>query len=354
MTKYPRLKVNLEKIKHNAKRISKKASEFNIDIAGVTKATCGDPKVANAMKEGGVNYIADSRIENIKKLRKSEFSKPLILLRTPMLSEIKKVVEFADISLNSEIPVIRELSNQSKKHGFKHKIILMVEMGDLREGINKKEIFGFIEKILKFEGIEIYGIGMNLACFGGVIPTEKKEEEICRITEEIEKKFDINFKMISGGNSANIPLLFKKTSPTKINNYRIGEGILLGLETVNRKPISSTFQDAFILEAEIIELKRKPSVPKGEISQNAFGEKPDFQDKGKIDHGIVAIGRQDVIVEDLTPCDKNIEIIGSSSDHIILDIKKGDYEVGDIVRFNLKYGALVHLYTSKYVGKCYC
>lgn len=347
--------IDIIKIKHNAKTIVKLASKQEIDITGVTKASCGDPIVAKAMLDGGVNSLGDSRIYNIKKLKKSGLKTELMLLRTPMISEINDVVEFADISLNSELQVIKNLSKKSIKKGKIHKIILMVEMGDLREGANIEELNYMVANILECKGINLYGIGMNLACFGGVVPTEEKILKFEEIVKNIEEKFDLKFKMISGGNSANIPLLIKDVKCNIINNLRIGEGILLGRETVNRTPIPGAFQDAFILEAEIIEKKEKPSIPYGKISQNAFGKVPEFEDRGDITRCIVAIGKQDVIVEDLIPVDNNIEILGSSSDHIIIYDKnpKDKYQVGDTVNFTMKYGALVHLFTSKYVKKEY-
>jgi predicted amino acid racemase len=307
------------------------------------------------MLDGGVSSIGDSRVYNIKKLKESGLKTEFMLLRTPMISEIEEVVEFADISLNSEIKVIKNLSKEAIKKGKIHNIILMVEMGDLREGANIEELNLMISNILNYQGLNLYGIGMNLACFGGVVPTKEKIVKFEEIITNIEKKFDLKFKIISGGNSANIPLLIKNVRCKKITNLRIGEGILIGLETVNRTPITGTFQDAFILEAEIIEKKEKPSIPEGKISQNAFGKVPEFEDRGDITRCIVAIGKQDVIVEDLIPIDKNIDILGSSSDHIIIYDKNptDKYQVGDTIKFTMKYGALVHLFTSKYVKKEY-
>jgi len=305
------------------------------------------------MLEGGVIGIADSRIENIKKMKENGIRTNFMQLRTPMISEVDDVVKHVDISLNTEIKVIEKISKKALEQKKKHKIILMVEMGDLREGIPKENLDQIIKKIQKLKKIELYGIGMNLACLGGATPTQEKIKEFCILVKNIEDKHKIKFQMISGGNSANISGLLEKSEKTKINNLRIGEGILLGVETVNRTPIPDTYQDAFILEAEIIENKLKESKPYGKITQNAFGKIPEFKDVGKINRTILAIGRQDTIIEDLVPLDKNIEILGSSSDHIILHVKNNKYNVGDVVRFRLKYGALLHLFTSKYIQKTY-
>ena len=323
-----------------------------MSVTGVTKATCGDPKVAKAMLKGGVSSIGESRIENIVKLKEAGVHAEMMFLRTPMLSEVKKVVTYADISLNSELAVISELSKEAIKKGVKHRIILMVEMGELREGVVREELYSTIDKALTYNGVDLYGLGMNLACLTGVIPTKEKIKEFDLVIREIEDKVGIELKMIGGGNSANIPLLLDDHPESKINNLRIGEGILLGLETVHRTPIPDTYQGAFILEAEIIELKEKFSVPDGEISQNAYGENKTFENIGTIRRGILGIGRQDVIVGGLKPVG-GFKILESSSDHVVGYNTPPNAKVGDILQFKPNYGALVNLFTSNYVYKEY-
>ncbi len=351
---YPRILIDLDKITHNTKTVVHLAKTVGATVTGVTKATCGDPHVAQAMLDGGATSIADSRITNIKKMKEAGIDAEFMLLRTPMISELEAVIEYADISLQSERTVVQQLSAIAKDKGTIHKIILMIEMGDLREGATREELDTLLTKTMQYEGIQLHGLGMNLACFGGVVPTKEKIEEFERLVDRLCQKHGLSPPIISGGNSANIPSLLDGVPYHIINHLRIGEGILLGLETVNRTPIPHTFQDAFVLESEIIELKEKPSVPEGVVSQNAFGKTPRFKDLGRIVRGIVAVGNQDVIVEDLTPKDGSVNILGSSSDHIILHLKESSkYKVGDVVQFTMNYGALVHLFTSGYVKKIY-
>jgi len=353
LKQYPRLIINTDKIRKNASVITELARNHDIDVYGVTKVSCGDEKVASAMLEGGVKGIGDSHTQNLKNLRKNGINAELMLLRTPMISEISDVIRYADVSLNSEIDIIRKLSEESLRQGKTHRIILMVEMGDLREGMTEEELFSSMEEILSLKGIEVVGIGMNLACFGGIVPTEKKVREFSDMVDKIEKKFNVKFGLVSGGNSANIPLLQNGKDCGRINHLRIGEGIVLGKETVEGKRIPGTDSDAFVIEAEIIELKKKRSVPAGIISRNAFGETPVFKDIGEIRRGILAIGRQDTVPGGLTPCDPYVEIIGSSSDHLIVNIKSDGYSTGDIMSFIPNYGALLAAFTSKYVIKEY-
>lgn len=351
---YPRVEINLDKIKYNTKTLVKMCKDEGIKVAGVTKVFYAEPNIVKAYVEGGIDYIGDSRIENLAKLEK--FDLPKILLRLPMISQAYEVVKYADISLNSEYATIKELSKAAKKIGKVHKIILMVDLGDLREGYFKEEeIYEVVGKIIKLDGVEIIGIGTNLTCYGGVIPGEKNLERLCSIAETIEEKYDIKLDIISGGNSSSLHLVEKKNMPKKINQLRLGESLVLGRETAFGNRIDGTYEDAFKLVVEVIELKEKPSVPIGEIGMDAFGNKPTFVDRGVRKRMICAIGKQDIDISDIIPDDKDIIILGGSSDHILLDVTDcdKDYCVGDKISFNLSYGGILKSMTSQYVHKEY-
>ncbi len=348
---YPRLKINCSKIKENTALISEQAAQKGIEIYAVTKVYCGMPEVAKASLEGGAVGLADSRLENFETLKDVPCDK--ILLRLPMQSEASKVVSLCDISLNSELETMRALNLAAEKLNKKHRIILMIDLGDLREGILKEQVDETISEILKLENIQLEGIGVNLTCYGGVIPGTDNLGELVSIGNHIEAAFGIKLKVISGGNSSSLFLLENGQMPAKINNLRIGEAIVLGRETAYGEIISGAHEDAFILEAEIIELKVKDSVPTGTIGMDAFGNKPTFEDKGKMLRAIAAVGRQDINPDGLTPLDSRIEIIGASSDHMIMDFTatENEYKVGDILKFKLDYGAMLKACTSAYIHK---
>lgn len=346
----PFIELNLAKIYHNAKTLTKLFKTQNIDIMGVTKVVLGNPVIAKVLTSAGIKYIGDSRIENIKRMSKADVEAKFVLIRTPFKSKIKQVIKYADISFNTELSIIKELSRAAVNVNKVHQIILMIEMGDLREGILRNDIVQTVKKILPLKGIKIRGIGTNLACFGGIKPTALKMQELSDIAVLIEDKFNIKLELISGGNSANFEWFYKLQNKNRINNIRLGEAIFLGCETLYRKPIKGLYQDAVNLFAEVIESKIKNSVPDGEACQNAFGQIPSFTDKGKISRAVLGIGRQDIDVDGLTPVN-NVDIIGSSSDHLILDSRKSSFKAGDNIRFKLNYSALLTAMTSPFVEK---
>ncbi len=349
--KTPRIEINLGKIAHNAKKLKELYGSKGIDVIGVTKVVCGDPAVAKVLVKSGINILADSRIENIVKMHDADIHAQFLLLRTP-LSKSESVVKYTDISLNSEILIIKELSKYAVKQDTKHKIILMLELGDLREGLMPSEIEKTVGKIIELQGVKLVGIGTNLACFGGIKPDDEKMEYLSSIAKEIEDKFKLILEFVSGGNSANYDWFMTTKDVGRINNLRLGESIFLGRETLEREVINGLFTDAFTLIAEVIESKIKPSLPYGDVCQDAFGNIPKFIDLGLMRRAILGIGLQDVLVSGLTPV-SDIDILGASSDHIIINAKQTEIKVGDTVEFNLNYGALLSAMTSPYIIKIY-
>lgn len=349
---YPKLEIDLFKIRKNVTTLKKICDSYNIEIAAVTKVFCGEYEIVKVLKDSGINLFADSRLENIKKYNNLKVKK--MLLRLPMKSQAKEVVKISDISLNSEIETIKALSDEALKIGVKHKIILMIDLGDLREGIlNFDEVFSSIEIINNLKGIELIGLGTNLTCYGGVIPRNENLSKLSYLRNKIKEKYNISLQILSGGNSSSLHLLLDKSIPNEINQLRLGEAIILGRETAFGNSIEGTYDDCFKLKVEIIEIKDKPSIPIGEIGMDAFGNVPRFIDRGIRTRALCAIGKQDVDINDIIPIDNNIEIIGGSSDHLILDITESNksYKIGDIIEFKLTYGGILKTMTSPYVKK---
>lgn len=351
--KYPALIIDMTKLEENLKEIRNLSATTDITFCAVTKCFCALPKLTRLYFEMGFRDFADSRLENLKKIHYQGVRK--WLLRLPMISEAKETVLFSDISLNSEIETIRKLGTEANKLDKKHGVILMVELGDLREGVLAENAVALAGEIIEVKGIELIGIGANFNCYGGIIPTPETLNKLINVVNEIEQKYKITLEIISGGNSGSVYMINENLLPKRITNLRIGEVIFIGKETSFQDNLWGLHTDIFTLCAEIIELKEKPSLPYGKCGRNAFGEEVKHISKGQMKRAIVACGRQDVSIEKIEPHDKLINIIGSSSDHIILDVTNTNekYQVGSIIEFSVSYSALLSLCTSEYVEKIF-
>ncbi|WP_281172316.1 alanine/ornithine racemase family PLP-dependent enzyme [Mesoaciditoga lauensis] len=344
--------MNSDALYHNAKKIATLCHENNIRLVAVTKVLCGNPEIANIYLEAGADAIGDSRIQNIIRMKENGVKGPFMLIRIPMISEIPYVVENVDVILVSEIGTLKEISKYASKMRKKQKVLYMVDVGDLREGVWYPKAVDEIIEAASISSIELYGIGTNLGCYGGVIPDEDRMNVLIEVAKAVGKK-GVRVNVISGGNTAAIQLIENGTLPSAINEYRIGEAIALGTDITNGKTFSFLRQDTFVLESEVVEVKVKPSVPQGKIGKDSMGRTPHFEDKGMRLKAIVALGEQDIASDGVIPTEKGIEVLHASSDHMVLDVTecKREIKVGDTVKFNLKYSALLRAMTSTYVEK---
>ena len=346
----PRLEIDLHKIHHNARTLIERLGKVGISVTGVTKATLGSAEVAVTLLAAGAERLGDSRTENIEAMHRAQVPASMTLIRSPMLSQAERVVRHADVSCNTEIEVIKRLSLEAQKAGRTHGVILMVELGDLREGIMPDDLMDAVRETLGLANIVFRGIGTNLACRSGVAPDARNMAMLSELANSIEATLGVSVEIVSGGNSANLEWALSGAEVGRVNDLRLGEAILLGCETLHRQPIEGLHTDAITLCAEVIEAKTKPSKPWGRIAQTAFGSGLPATDRGLIKQAIVAVGQQDIDPTGLQ-APAEIEIVGASSDHLILESDHVDLAVGAEVIFQLNYSALLRAMTSPFVAK---
>lgn len=351
--RYPVLCIDLEKVAHNARHIGGMLARQGLRLVAVSKVMSGHPGAAKALLAGNPIAIGDSRVENLRRLKESGYTGETVLLRAPSPSRCGEAAVYADVSLCSDPGTVRLLGQAAEKNGAVHRVILMVDIGDRREGVLPEDAPRVAREMDSSPGVRVIGIGTNLACYGGVIPTREKMEELLRVKEVVESALGRPLERISGGNSANMPMVMRGEMPPGITELRLGESIFLGTEAVDRTLIPGCHPDAFVVRAEVIEVLRKPSLPSGKIGQDAFGATPVFADRGVRRRAILALGKQDVDPEGLRPLEEGVTILGASSDHLICDVEDVErlIEVGSVLSFIPTYSALLRLSTSPYVEK---
>lgn len=343
-----RVEVDLDKIAHNARELVARLASRGISVTGVTKAALGAPEVAAALVAAGVPGLADSRVENLDRLRAGGIVAPTLLLRSPTPSQIEHAVVVADVSCNTEPEILRSLSDAAERTQVPHGVMLMVELGDLREGILPVDLACIAELTERLAGLRLVGIGTNLACRSGIVPDDRNMGQLSALAEVVEARIGRSIDVVSGGNSANLAWALETADVGRVNDLRLGEAVLLGLDPTTRTAIDGLHTDAFALVAEVIESKRKPSQPWGSTGEAAWGEVTLAGDRGDIWQTILAVGHQDTDPSGLEPpCD--IHFLGASSDHLVVETPER-MTPGDELRFIPGYGALVRAMTSPFVG----
>lgn len=347
---------DIDKLKLNFEYLNNLFAEHGIKWSVVTKVLSGNKKLLTELLKLDINQVCDSRVTNLKIIKGLKPEVETIYIKPPAKRAIPGVIKYADISLNTELETIKMLSAEAQKQNKTHKIIIMLELGELREGVKGEDFVDFYESVFNQKNIEVIGLGANLNCLYGVLPNRDKLLQLSLYQQILEAKFNKKLPYVSGGSSVTIPLIFQKLLPEGINHFRVGETLFLGTDVYNDIPLEQMSNNIFMLYSEIIELIEKPIVPEGEMGTNLEGDTYTFEDKdiGETTvRAIIDIGLLDVEIKHLEFVDKDITIAGASSDVIVIDLGDNEkqYKVGDVIEFKLDYMGTLRIINSRYIDK---
>jgi predicted amino acid racemase len=345
-----------KKLANNFNHLNDFFKIHNIDWSIVTKILCGNEKYLKELLRLGIKQYSDSRISNLKMIKNLDSNAQTIYIKPPAKGVIEEVVTYADISMNTDFHTIEMLSTEAVKQGKVHKIIIMIDLGELREGVMREDFVDFYAKVFQMKNIEVVGLGTNLACLYGVRPNNDKLLQLCLYKQLIELKFNVKIPLISGGSSVTIPLIKQGSLPKDINHFRVGETLFMGTDAYNNLPFKNLENDIFKLYAEIIELYEKPLIPSGDLGSNLEGNVMTFDDRdiGKSSmRAIIDIGLLDIDMKHLEATNANIKLAGATSDMVVLDLGENleHFKVGDQMEFTLDYMGIVRIMNSQYIEK---
>lgn len=352
---YPLLEFDTKIAQSNVALVKGLCDKRGIELAGVVKGCNAYGPFVEVLIRQGIQQIASSRLEQLKGIKATCPECETMLLRIPMMSELELLLAYADISVQSEQVILERLNGLCAAQKKRHRVLLMFDLGDLREGFfDENELIEMALKVERdWEHLHLEGIGTNIGCYGAVKATPENLGRLVKVSKQIESLIGRPLDKISGGATSSLPLVVKGNMPEGINHLRIGEGLMTCREIGEfyEAPIEGLRQDAFVLKAEVVEVKNKPTHPIGELFYDAFGNKPTYEDRGIKQRVILGVGRQDFgSHEKLIALDPKVEIIGSSSDHLIVETECL-VKVGEVMTFLVYYPALLYLTESPYVIK---
>ena len=350
MRQYPQLEFDLALLRSNADAVISRCRGMGIRVCGVIKGVDGMPEAARVLRAAGAAELGTSRLEQVAKCRAAGVPGPWLLIRIPGLTELPDVVALCETSLQSEWPTLLALEEECLRQNKTHRVIVMTDLGDLREGFwDKDELVDVCERVERdLPHVQLAGIGVNLTCYGSTKPTPEKMNELVGLARQVEQRIGRKLEIVSGGATSSFTLVHWGTMPAGVNHLRIGEAILLGKDLQvdwGIRDMDYLRMDALTLRAEVVEVKDKPTYPIGEFAIDAFGRKPVYEDRGIRRRAILALGRADVgELESLIPREPGLTVIGGSSDHCIVDVEDCPrrLQVGDIVEFSLCYSHMLY------------
>jgi len=354
-----KLKIYPKRIIQNIQKMNQYMQKYNKEWSLVTKVLGGHKKtlekILNSDEILGTHSIADSRVSNLKVIKNINKNLVTMYLKPPGKSYIKEVVKYADISLNTDFNTIHALSEEAQRQKRIHRIIIMIEMGELREGVTREKFLDFYEKVFNLKNINVIGIGANLGCMYGIEPTFDKLIQLILYEQLVEMKFNKDLELISGGSSITLPLLSKGKIPKRVNHLRIGEAVFLGTSPLTNKKFSNLSTNTFEFLGSIVELEKKENYPDGVIGNGNVGHariennnKFEKEFKALIDFGVV-----DVDYKNLKPKDKSATFLGTTSDLTVYNLgkQKKNYLTGKYLSFRPNYMAVAQLMNSRYITK---
>lgn len=357
------LVVKTDHIIRNIEKLDDFLKKHDIQWSLVSKVLSGDISFLKKILRDDIvdrlHSVGDSRLSSLKTIKKLNPELVTIYIKPPAQGLVKSIVQYADISVNTSFRTIEALSKEAVKQKKTHKIIIFIELGELREGVVRENIVDFYKKVFELPNIEIVGIGSNLGCMYGIEPTYDKLLQLSLFKQLLEEMFDKKIPLVSGGSSITLPLIGKKLVPKSVNHFRIGEAAFFGTSPLDNKRFQRLSTDTFRFNTNIIELEEKDNIPSGVISDANVGhtsETDSDQPLYKTYRAILDFGILDVDVEDINPKDENVKFIGTTSDMTVYDIGrninkqlKQKYMVGKKVCFKPNYMATARLMNSKFI-----
>ncbi len=359
MRLFPQIETDLNIVRRNALEIMRRCGEIGIKLTPAVKGVNADPEIIKAILSVGIAQLGTSRLSQIERCNERGIKAGWLLLRIPQMCECADVVRLCDVSLESNIDTVTALEKECARQGKSHKIIMMLDTGDLREGYwNREQLLADCAAIkANCPHIIIAGLGSNFTDYGATVPTVDKLEGLVSMARRLEALLGYPLEYVSGGATTSYPLVHAGIMPRGINHLRVGEAILLNHDLPDEWGMDIDYlASPSLLRAQIVEVYDKPSVPVGETATDAFDNHPVFEDRGIRRRAIIALGRADVgDAAKLLPLDKGAEILAATSDHTIIDVENCEREIkpGDIMTFKLTYENLMYAFLSDDVAKVY-
>ena len=349
------LTLNRDALRANFAELDRRMAGHGMAWGVVTKLLCGHEPLLREVLALGPSHVMDARTSNLRTVKRIDPDLPTVYIKPPAPGNADEVVRWADISFNTELATLAALDEAAGRQGVTHRVVVMVEMGDLREGIRDEQVLDFVGRALRFEHLRLQGLGTNFNCLNGTVPSEAKLRRLGRMRDLVERHFDIALPWVSGGTTVALPMLFQGRVPAEVNHFRVGEGLFFGRDLIAGERFDRMRDDVFELEAEVIEVREKPNAPSGPFGEAPLGGGAGDAggDPGTSRRALLDLGWLDLQPEFLTPQDEGVEIVDLSSDITVVDVGRRAQRthVGDRLRFRLRYMGALKLLNSAYVDK---
>lgn len=349
----PTLRISAAKLRHNLAYVKTLCQRRGVELMGVVKGCHAHPGVCRVFAEAGITAMGAARVRHAAPIAAAGGAPWMVAL--PPLHRVADVVRGFPVSFNSEVASLEALSRAAAEAGTRHEAMLMVEVGDLREGVMPGQVVETVRRALALEHAHFAfkGLAAHFGCMSGLIPTPESVERLTRAAAAVEAALGRRPAVLSVGGSDFLRLLEAGPLHPAITQVRMGYAVLLGKHPDSLDGHPGLERDAVLFEAEVLEVKDKPSMPFGVTGINAFGERLTFVDRGVRKRAVLGFGALETDSRGLTPTLPGMELIGVNSNYSVYDVSDCPVEVrpGQLLRFRMNYKALAQAFHSSLVEK---
>lgn len=329
----PSLRVDVEAVGCNAEAVARLLDPHGIRLVGVTKACLGDPRVGAEMLAGGAVALADTRDDNLLRLR---LALPGVELHRIYLPSLAHRFEPGDITYISswEGAVATACLGREGGGSRPRRVMVQVETGDMREGVPQEHLEGLTLKVAQEPRLELCGLATNYACFQGTPDGIRSSVSALSEAARRLRAQGLPVSRVSGGSSSLLWLLAGgERLPAEVSEVRCGEALLLGQDALHYEALPGCRRDGCILRAEVVEEYTKPVGERG---------------RSRV---VLALGRQDLGCGLVEFVGEGLSELGRSTDYMVVGREKEArrISVGDTIEMIPSYQALAAAWASPYV-----
>jgi ornithine racemase len=334
----PELRVDVDAVGRNTEAVASLLMGHSLALVGVTKGCLGEPRVAAAMLAGGAVALADTRDQNLLRLRSAFPAAELHRIHLPSLSEPFDPGDVTYVTSREGAAAVAALGSPGAPRG----VMIQVETGDEREGVPAELLVDLAGFVAGEPRLLLEGLSTNYACFLG--PPTGLEASLEAVAQEARTLRSAGFPVarVSGGNSSVLWLLRRGVRlPEEVTELRCGEALLLGQDALYYEPVPGCSTEACVLRAEVLEEYTKSPETNSTPSS-----------RGRARRVVVGIGRQDLSGGGVRFLDPGLTEVGRSADYLVAEVRAGSRApaVGQVIEMLPGYEALVAAWTSPYVG----
>jgi len=347
--------VDLEKIRANCVAIKKICDAARMQTVWVTKGCHSHSSIVRVLAETGEGLLGTSRVQEFGRIRDC-FSGQIMMTRFPSSREVVDTVGGADVMFVSDVYHVEVLSNAATATGQTKQVLLMIDVGNGREGVRPGDAATVVKRCLSAPGLELIGLGTSVGCLGGYRVGIDDLHTLIDVAKEVCALTGWQARCLSAGSGTMLlDLVRSGQMPPMITQLRIGAALLVGERPPTKEAFPFLHQDAFVFRGEILELGVKPPILPDRLDTDAFGKtliagKTEPRRQALMDFGVV-----DVDVDDLTPLIPTCRIVGASTDYTVCDVTacREDLRVGSVLEFRMAYSAIVRAMGSAYIEKVF-